>query len=68
MKFYVFLYDVIQGRGFSPFLQSKLNKFDIVIINLAKGPSLGMWVEGSVSVFLSLRNLKQKINAEPASW
>lgn len=63
----MFLYGVMQRRGFSPFLQSKLNKFDIVI-NLADGPSLGVWVEESVSVFLSLSNLKQKISAEPAPW
>lgn len=56
----------MQRRGLSPFLQSKLNKFDIVIINLADGPSLGF--EESVSVFLSLSNLKQKVTAEPASW
>lgn len=59
---------MVSCKGEVSLLQSKLNKFNILIINLTNGPSLRMWVEGSLSVFLSLSNLKQKISAEPGSW
>lgn len=59
---------MVSCKGEVSLLQSKLNKFNILIINLTNVPSLRMWVEGSLSVFLSLSNLKQKISAEPASW
>lgn len=50
---------MLSCKGEVSLLQSKLKKFDILIINLADGPSLG--VEEPASVFLSLSNLKQKM-------